>query len=106
MKIRKLSNNELQFYCEGCNSTHTFNNTWNFNNDFENPTINPSILVRGTQPITDEEFDLLKAGKHVEPRPLVCHSFIREGKIQYLNDCTHNLNGQTVELPEIKELSC
>jgi hypothetical protein len=29
-----------------------------------------------------------------------CHSFVREGKIEYLGDCEHYLQGQTVELPE------
>jgi hypothetical protein len=30
----------------------------------------------------------------------VCHSFVTDGKIQFLGDCTHALAGQTVELPE------
>lgn len=33
----------------------------------------------------------------------VCHSFVTDGKIQFLGDCTHNLVGQIVELPEIDE---
>ena len=32
----------------------------------------------------------------------VCHSFITDGRIQFLGDCTHELKGQTVELPEVK----
>lgn len=31
--------------------------------------------------------------------PAVCHSFIRDGQIQFLSDCTHALAGQTVPLP-------
>ena len=44
----------------------------------------------------------------VSPSPLVnkeeagdhprCHIFIRDGRIQYLNDCTHALAGQTVDM--------
>jgi hypothetical protein len=35
-------------------------------------------------------------------RPLdVCHSFVTDGKIQYLSDCTHAMAGQTVDLLEI-----
>ena len=30
----------------------------------------------------------------------VCHSFIKDGNIQYLNDCTHKLAGQTIEIPD------
>lgn len=29
----------------------------------------------------------------------VCHSFVTDGCIQYLGDCTHRLAGQTVDLP-------
>lgn len=30
-----------------------------------------------------------------------CHSFVENGMIRYLDDCTHSLVGQTVELPDI-----
>lgn len=30
----------------------------------------------------------------------VCHSFIKDGKIQFLGDCTHALANQTVDLPD------
>ena len=33
----------------------------------------------------------------------VCHSFIRDGRIQFLGDCTHHLAGQTVDLPDFTE---
>jgi hypothetical protein len=31
-----------------------------------------------------------------------CHSFLVDGQIQFLGDCTHALAGQTVPLPEIE----
>ncbi|MCZ4340562.1 hypothetical protein O4H52_03015 [Sphingomonadaceae bacterium G21617-S1] len=31
--------------------------------------------------------------------PAVCHSFVRNGQIEFLSDCTHALAGQTVPLP-------
>lgn len=40
----------------------------------------------------------LRNGDYPESR---CHSFITDGKIQYLSDCFHELAGQTVDLPEI-----
>ncbi|MHC8396108.1 hypothetical protein ACYZT8_21075 [Pseudomonas sp. LB3P93] len=30
----------------------------------------------------------------------VCHSFVIDGCIQFLGDCTHELASQTVDLPE------
>jgi hypothetical protein len=32
-----------------------------------------------------------------------CHSFITDGKIEFLSDCTHSLAGQTVELKPVLE---
>jgi hypothetical protein len=103
MKLSKADDGMLIFYCEGCGMAHGCNDRWTFNGDFEKPTFSPSILVRGTQRITDEEHDLIMAGKRIEPRPFVCHSFVTDGKIQYLNDCTHSLAGQTVELIDEEE---
>lgn len=33
----------------------------------------------------------------------VCHSFIKDGQIQYLDDCTHRLKNQTVPLKPYEE---
>jgi hypothetical protein len=33
-------------------------------------------------------------------RCLVCHSFVTEGRIEFLSDSTHELAGQTVPIPE------
>jgi hypothetical protein len=32
-----------------------------------------------------------------------CHSTVTKGKIHFLNDCTHNLKGQTTYLPYLEE---
>lgn len=34
---------------------------------------------------------------------MLCHSFVTDGKIQFLNDCFHSLKGQTVDLPDWEE---
>jgi len=101
------------FFCPGCKCGHGFNvepnkpngrggmvPVWTFNGDFEKPTVRPSILVRGTVPITDEQCDRIMAGEKIEPKPLVCHSFVTDGMIQFLGDNTHALAGQTVPLEE------
>jgi len=33
--------------------------------------------------------------------PSVCHSYVTDGRIQFLADCTHALAGLTVDLPEL-----
>jgi len=87
--------------CPGCDQQHqiwTGNGpgpAWQFNGDVESPTFSPSLLVRmGPKP--DPVTHLAPKGAPGQ----VCHSFIREGNIQFLSDCTHSLAGQTVELPE------
>lgn len=48
---------------------------------------------------TTETFRII-ARRNVEPTPKICHSFITDGEIQFLNDCTHKLAGHTVDLLE------
>ncbi|HAR38556.1 MAG TPA: ammonia monooxygenase [Porphyromonadaceae bacterium] len=83
-KFHKTKSNDLVFHCPGCNAIHVIDSRWSFNENVDMPTISPSLLVRWPD--------------HV------CHSFIREGKIQFLSDCTHKLKGQTVEIPDFETL--
>jgi hypothetical protein len=41
-----------------------------------------------------------RTGQESEFKCSVCHSFVTDGRIQFLGDCTHALAGQTVDLPE------
>ncbi len=92
----KQNDQLLRFRCPGCNTEHAIQfgweetPNWNWNGSFTKPTFDPSVLV------TYEGKD---AGTNGAP-PAVCHSFVKEGKIQFLSDCTHSLAGQTVDIPE------
>lgn len=77
------------FWCPGCYQAHVFDTRWTFSGDFIKPTFSPSLLVYGN------EENLKETNGRYGHR---CHSFVREGKIQFLNDCTHHLKGQTVDL--------
>ena len=91
-KIKEVKNTQprsFKFICPGCNCEHVFNDTWKFNYDFENPTVKPSVLVRG-----------FLGFKNEEPFYGTCHSYIKNGKIRFLEDCSHDLKNQTVELIE------
>lgn len=79
--------NQLHFMCPGCNTTHAIDYSWKFNNDLEKPTVNPSVLLNGW---LNEKY----------PNG-TCHSFIRDGKISFLSDCSHELKGKTVYLLDI-----
>jgi hypothetical protein len=87
--------------CPGCKDYHMPDNSWQFNGDLDKPTFSPSILVKGTKDISDEEAKRILNGEQINPIHFVCHSFVVDGRIQFLSDCTHELAGQTVELEEI-----
>jgi len=61
--------------------------SWDFNGDLDRPTFSPSILTR---------IDFTDPSKS-----FTCHSFVRDGKIEFLDDCTHTLAGHTVDLPDV-----
>lgn len=109
-------NRGYHFHCEGCNSAHgvfvegSGVPVWGFNGNEDKPTFTPSVLVRfdhlseaGRK--KSQEFKE-KHGRYLTKKELpndiheVCHSFVTDGNIRYLNDCTHHLKGQTVELKD------
>jgi len=94
----------LLFWCPGCDEAHGIpvdgSRGWKWNGSLDLPTVTPSILVRGTKPITDEEADRIMGGEKIEPVPTRCHSFVTDGRIQFLDDCTHTLAKTTVDIPD------
>lgn len=82
----------LEFFCPGCRYYHAFtiarrdNDSgplWTWNGSMENPTFSPSLLVNGSS----------------EKR---CHLFVRDGRIEYLSDCWHELRGQVVNMESVE----
>lgn len=86
-------------FCPACKHAHVFNSPehpanadqpkWTYNGDAEKPTFAPSMLV----------FVIMPDGT----QHTTCHSFVREGRIEFLGDCDHSLKGQTVDLPEFPD---
>lgn len=84
------------YWCPGCDELHGIainpdkqenGAGWDFSGTLECPTYSPSQLSK-----------YMQGGKE-----FVCHTFIRAGRIQFLNDCTHGLKGQTVSLPPLPD---
>lgn len=100
-KLFQYDNGErhVVFWCQPCDTRHHVrvlapggiedHTCWTFNGDMKRPTITPSIKA--------ERF----WGRKQEHR--VCHSYVTEGAIAYLSDCTHELAGQTVRLPTVND---
>lgn len=90
----EVESGRVQFFCFGCKCPHYVNvahcdtnpqrPVWGFNGSYEKPTFTPSVLVD------------LGQGR-------VCHSFVTDGRIQYLTDSFHELAGQTVDLKAVAE---
>lgn len=76
-------------------------NCWTWNGDVDRPTLRPSVLTQSVERITDDEHSRLMAGEKVEPRPYRCHTWVNDGQAQFLDDCTHALRGQTVDMLEV-----
>lgn len=80
-----MNNRRLCLRCPGCEGVHAVplapgdGEAWTWNGDLDRVTLSPSLVV--------------------EDRGAVCHSFVRDGRIEFLSDCTHALAGQTVALP-------
>lgn len=87
---------DLVFYCPGCECEHgvwtskpaSNGAQWKWNGDMILPTFTPSLIVTTEYP----------QGHGRPPVVKRCHSYVTDGKIKFLSDCTHALSGQTVAL--------
>lgn len=119
MKLRRSQYSDgrlshLLFRCPGCKDLHQVHPSpcptpgpdglpcksphWTFNGDYEKPTFSPSILVHGVYAKSGVEYVRPMApGEVIIPK---CHSFVKNGRIEFLADCDHELRGQAVDLPD------
>jgi hypothetical protein len=88
IRLKVFPDGRAEFRCPACGRPHGLRvegpKAWTWNGNAERPTLQPSIDWRrpkGDQP-----------GDH-------CHSYVRDGFIEYLADCTHSQAGKTLELP-------
>jgi hypothetical protein len=91
-KLHFIAPNIVVFNCPACGMRHRVRvnaatgkggcGYWTWNRNMDEPTFYPTIMVYG---------------EHHASR---CHSFVRDGRIQFYADSTHALAGQTVELPD------
>ncbi len=80
----------IYFFCPGCDEVHSVrDDVWTVTGEGDKLTIQHSILR--TKKYSDDR------------KNIVCHSFVTEGSIQFLNDCTHELRGKTVKLSDLPD---
>jgi hypothetical protein len=103
--LRDSTDHGLMFNCPGCGIVHIVHYgdgdgpRWIWNGDIDKPTFTPSILLRYHTWIPPATRENMNVGPQTKIN-VVCHSLVINGQIQFLNDCTHKLVGQTVDLPE------
>ena len=89
-EIRKATDKDKPHYaifCPACKCLHVFDGRWTFNGNFDKPTFKPSMLInKSTTPKT------CNVNRHR------CHSFVTDGKIKLLGDCTHDMKNMEIEL--------
>ena len=87
-------------WCPGCDQTHRFNVesvnperiSWWWDGDLELPSFEPSLLTWGKN-----------VGASGEPEDWRCHSFLRKGVWDFLDDSTHALAGQKVPMVPVPD---
>lgn len=106
--LRSIAGGGLGFWCPGCREMHVVwtgdgpGPRWGWNGSAERPTFTPSVLVTGVKQLTDEQHAAWMRGEPLpDAVPQRCHTFVTDGRIQFLADCTHALAGQTVDLPDV-----
>lgn len=89
----------LAFWCPGCDelphggsglhllpvNTTEHSPSWTWDGNLEAPTLSPSILTCANDP------------------GCRCHSFLRAGVLEFLDDCAHSMAGQHVPLPDLPD---
>ena len=113
--LRSVAGGGLTYWCQGCQEAHTVwtgdgpGPRWTWNGDVDKPVFGPSVLVQGVKRLTDEQHAAYMRGEPLpEPVPLRCHTFVgcngaKPGEVIFLSDCTHNLAGQVLPLPELPD---
>ncbi len=113
--LRSAAGGGLTYWCQGCQEAHTVwtgdgpGPRWTWNGDVDKPVFGPSVLVQGVKRLSDEQHAAYMRGEPLpEPVPLRCHTFVgcngaKPGEVIFLSDCTHDLAGQVLPLPELPD---
>lgn len=110
-KLRTIEGNRIAFWCPGCDEAHTLYigpGGWTFNRDIERPTFRASVRVScghfsREHKKGDACWCTYNRDHPDDPSPFtcsLCHSYVTDGQIQFLEDCTHKLVSKTVPLPD------
>lgn len=91
-------------YCPGCKRIHTVrvdgppsipgNHKWQLTGTPDNPSLHPSVRFFYPESAYKDNPDL----------PWYqCHYNVKNGRLEFHSDCSHELKGQTIDMPELTE---
>lgn len=93
---------EYYFWCPGCKCCHSFRvgakgrPSWVFDGNTDSPTFSG-------QPPFSSSLRLYTIHPETKAETTLCHLNLTAGKLIFHGDSSHELKGQTVDLPEIPE---
>ena len=108
-KLHRMNAGQLVFHCPACKHAHHVTidpGGWTWNGSMLLPTFSPSIRASSGHFIPGhigECWCSYNAAHPENPSGFqceCCHSYVVDGNIQFLPDCTHALAGKTVALPD------
>ncbi len=114
-KLRSVEGGGLSYWCQGCKGHHMIRygegpgERWGWNGDVDAPTFTPSVLTTNGHYLNTHVpgarcWCIYNAEYPEQAHPFTCqrcHTFIRNGMVEFLSDCTHEFAGQTLPLPDL-----
>ncbi len=107
-KLRSAEDGGFFYWCQGCEEMHHVNAGWAFDGNLDAPTFTPSVLVQTGHYAPGWKgpdcWCTYNAAHPDNPSGYECrrcHTHIKGGIVQFLPDCTHNLAGQNLPLPDL-----
>jgi hypothetical protein len=125
-KLRKwvdpvTGNEGLAYWCQGCKRSHNIRikgpGAWGWNGDAEKPVFTPSVLTTNGHYVPSHKPGDPCWCTYVQEHPDEaddtftchgCHTFVgcngaQPGEVIFLGDCTHELAGQVLPLPDLPQ---
>lgn len=110
MLVKTIDARLVAIRCPGCNEQHVLRiagpDAWGYNGNPDAPTFTPSLLTTSGHFLSTHQpgarcwctYNAEHPDDPVTFHCSRCHSFITDGRIQFLGDCSHALANQTVPL--------
>lgn len=93
--FRKVAGDGHAHWCPGCKEMHVIPKTWQFNGDIDKATFSPSVKITFPK-------GYYKNGEF-STEEKICHYILTDGVLHFCSDCSHELAGKDVSLPELPE---